>query len=174
MNLTIEQFKIFNRQIINAKGLFNIEAPFNCDYGYNIEIGENFYANYVCSRAFQARGKECTYKAGLRKDIIEPDVIKAVRALVKDPLFAEEVKARIGKEVDTTEIDKEISEYRKSLRQYKKAIETLQHEIDTMPDEEPNRDSKVEKRKIRLRRLEDDEVEVQNQIDDLLLKKRSH
>ena len=24
----------------------NIEAPFHCDYGYNIEIGENFFANY--------------------------------------------------------------------------------------------------------------------------------
>jgi len=27
---------------------FNIEQPFRCDYGYNIEIGENFYANYGC------------------------------------------------------------------------------------------------------------------------------
>lgn len=25
---------------------FHIEPPFHCDYGYNIEIGENFYANY--------------------------------------------------------------------------------------------------------------------------------
>ena len=24
----------------------NIEAPFHCDYGYNIEVGENFFANY--------------------------------------------------------------------------------------------------------------------------------
>lgn len=24
----------------------HIEAPFHCDYGYNIEVGENFYANY--------------------------------------------------------------------------------------------------------------------------------
>ena len=23
-----------------------VEAPFRCDYGYNIEVGENFYANY--------------------------------------------------------------------------------------------------------------------------------
>ena len=23
-----------------------IEAPFRCDYGYNIEVGENFFANY--------------------------------------------------------------------------------------------------------------------------------
>jgi len=25
---------------------FFIEPPFRCDYGYNIEVGENFYANY--------------------------------------------------------------------------------------------------------------------------------
>ncbi len=24
----------------------NVEAPFHCDYGYNIEVGENFFANY--------------------------------------------------------------------------------------------------------------------------------
>lgn len=27
---------------------FLIEQPFFCDYGYNIEIGENFYANVNC------------------------------------------------------------------------------------------------------------------------------
>lgn len=31
-----------------AKGRFSIAAPFYCDYGYNIEIGENFYANHNC------------------------------------------------------------------------------------------------------------------------------
>lgn len=27
---------------------FTIEQPFFCDYGYNIEIGENFFANFNC------------------------------------------------------------------------------------------------------------------------------
>lgn len=27
---------------------FYIEPPFRCDYGYNIEIGDNFYSNYNC------------------------------------------------------------------------------------------------------------------------------
>ncbi|MDE6189150.1 MAG: sugar O-acetyltransferase [Clostridia bacterium] len=27
---------------------FNILAPFWCDYGYNIEIGDNFFANHNC------------------------------------------------------------------------------------------------------------------------------
>lgn len=26
-----------------------IELPFRCDYGYNIEIGKNFYSNYNCT-----------------------------------------------------------------------------------------------------------------------------
>ncbi len=29
-------------------GNSNIEIPFRCDYGYNIHIGDNFYANYNC------------------------------------------------------------------------------------------------------------------------------
>lgn len=31
-----------------TKEHFFIEPPFYCDYGYNIQIGENFYANYEC------------------------------------------------------------------------------------------------------------------------------
>ncbi|WP_446897664.1 sugar O-acetyltransferase [Clostridium sp. LBM24168] len=37
------------KQLITAKGLFYIEVPFYYDYGYNIEVGENFYANYGCT-----------------------------------------------------------------------------------------------------------------------------
>jgi len=29
-----------------TKETFFIEPPFRCDYGYNIEIGNNFYSNY--------------------------------------------------------------------------------------------------------------------------------
>lgn len=28
---------------------FTIESPFHCDYGYNIRLGENFYANVGCT-----------------------------------------------------------------------------------------------------------------------------
>lgn len=35
------------KEILGKTGDYiNIEAPFYCDYGYNIEIGENFFANY--------------------------------------------------------------------------------------------------------------------------------
>lgn len=37
------------RKIIGkAKGKMIIESPFHCDYGYNIEVGDNFYMNVNC------------------------------------------------------------------------------------------------------------------------------
>lgn len=38
--------KVMKEILGKYKQRFNIEQPFMCDYGYNIEIGENFYANH--------------------------------------------------------------------------------------------------------------------------------
>ncbi len=40
------QQAIMKRLLGKTKGAFTIVAPFWCDYGYNIEIGENFFANH--------------------------------------------------------------------------------------------------------------------------------
>jgi maltose O-acetyltransferase len=38
------------RQILGKAGKnIWIEAPFYCDYGYNIEVGDNFYTNFNCT-----------------------------------------------------------------------------------------------------------------------------
>lgn len=39
---------ILKQLLGGIKGEFFIEPPFRCDYGSNIEIGENFYSNYNC------------------------------------------------------------------------------------------------------------------------------
>ena len=41
-----ERKKIIKELIGTIHGDFFIEQPFTCDYGYNIEIGENFYSNH--------------------------------------------------------------------------------------------------------------------------------
>ena len=40
------QHETINRLLGKTEGDFVIIAPFWCDYGYNIEIGENFFANH--------------------------------------------------------------------------------------------------------------------------------
>ena len=44
-NIKKRQF-IMRKIIRNTKNNFFLEQPFICDYGYNIEIGENFYSNH--------------------------------------------------------------------------------------------------------------------------------
>ena len=41
-----ERNEIMRKILGSTKEKFLIEQPFMCDYGYNIEIGENFYANH--------------------------------------------------------------------------------------------------------------------------------
>ena len=40
------QQALMRRLLGKTKGSFCIIAPFWCDYGYNIEVGENFFANH--------------------------------------------------------------------------------------------------------------------------------
>ena len=41
-----ERNQIIKELFGKTEGDFFIEPPFRCDYGYNIEIGKNFYSNY--------------------------------------------------------------------------------------------------------------------------------
>ncbi len=43
---TNEREELIKKIIGKTKGKFLIEQPFMCDYGYNIEIGKNFYSNH--------------------------------------------------------------------------------------------------------------------------------
>lgn len=36
------------KQLFNTDKSVWIESPFRCDYGYNIHVGDNFYANFGC------------------------------------------------------------------------------------------------------------------------------
>lgn len=46
---TIKQEEILHKMIGMIKGNVVITAPFYCDYGSNISIGDNFYTNHNCT-----------------------------------------------------------------------------------------------------------------------------
>ena len=45
-NEIVNRNEVIKRLLGKIGSSFIIEPPFRCDYGYNIEIGENFYSNY--------------------------------------------------------------------------------------------------------------------------------
>lgn len=43
-----KRYELLRDILGKVKSRFIIESPFHCDYGYNIELGENFYMNVNC------------------------------------------------------------------------------------------------------------------------------
>ena len=128
---------------------------------------------YVCSRNRNVRGKSCEYKAMLKKTTIEHLVIEAIRELVSNETFAEEVKSRIGTQIDTTTIDKEIKNYESKLREVDLNKSRLENEIDTLPEDARHRERKLHDMTIRLNDLYDIIVELEDKIEDAKLRRKS-
>lgn len=88
---------------------------------------------YVCSRNRMVRGKHCEYKAMLKKNDIEPMVIEAIREIVRNKEYAQAIKKRIGVQIDTKAVDKELEGYRAKLKEVDLNKSRLEREIDNLP-----------------------------------------
>lgn len=45
----VEDRALFLREILGSAGKnIRVESPFHCNYGWNIEVGDNFYSNFNC------------------------------------------------------------------------------------------------------------------------------
>lgn len=44
----VERKALLSQMFGKVKSILAVQSPFWCDFGYNIEVGENFYANHGC------------------------------------------------------------------------------------------------------------------------------
>ena len=128
---------------------------------------------YVCSKARTERGRSCDYTQTLKKTDIEPLVIEAIRELIQNQDFAEEIKSRIGKEIDTTTLNRELKNYENKLREIELNKTRLENEIDSLPVGIPFRDRKINDMTLRLDGLYNIVAELEIKIEDVLLRRRA-
>ena len=128
---------------------------------------------YVCSKARAERGKSCDYTATLKKTDIEPLVIEAIRELIKNQDFAGEIKSRIGKEIDTSTLNRELKNYESKLREIELNKTRLENEIDSLPEDTRFRERKIHDMTLRLDGLYDIIVELEEKIEDVLLRRKA-
>lgn len=128
---------------------------------------------YICGRNKQERGHHCDYKASLRKTEIEPLVIEAVKELVSDKYFAQEIEKRIGAQTDTSMIDKELANYERKLKEVDLNKARLEREIDNLPIDARYRERKLHDMILRLDGLYDTIVELEERIEDAKLRRNS-
>jgi len=128
---------------------------------------------YVCSRNRVQVGKPCSYKAALRKTDIEPLIIEAIREIVQDKTYAKEIQRRIGVQMDTKEIDRELKNYKEKLKEVDLNKTRLEQEIDTLPLDAKHRERKIHDMTLRLDALYDVIIELEERIEDAELRKKS-
>ena len=127
----------------------------------------------MCSKARAERGKSCDYTATLKKTDIEPLVIEAIRELIKNQDFAGEIKSRIGKEIDTSTLNRELKNYESKLREIELNKTRLENEIDSLPEDTRFRERKIHDMTLRLDGLYDIIVELEEKIEDVLLRRKA-
>ena len=128
---------------------------------------------YVCSKARAARGKTCEYTTMLKKTDIEPLVIEAIRELIQNQDFAGEIKSRIGKEIDTSTLNRELKNYESKLKETELNKTRLENEIDSLPEDTRFRERKIHDMTLRLDGLYDIIVELEEKIEDVLLRRKA-
>ena len=136
-------------------------------------IGKSIAVQQICGRNKQERGHHCDYKASLRKTEIEPLVIEAVKELVSDKYFAQEIEKRIGAQTDTSVIDKELANYENKLKEVDLNKARLEREIDNLPVDARYRERKLHDMTLRLDGLYDTIVELEERIEDTKLRRNS-
>ena len=109
----------------------------------------------------------------MRKTDIEPLVIEAVKELVSDKYFAKEIEKRIGMQIDTTVIDRELENYESKLKEVDLNKARLEREIDNLPVDARYRERKLHDMTLRLDGLYDIIVELEERIEDAKLRRSS-
>lgn len=141
------------------------------------------YFYYGCKHRGGERGHKCTYRKQLQEEKIDGAVAEIISKLISNPKFATMMQQKINMEVDTTEIDKELSNYQKMLGQfigtkrslekqidslnvsdkhYERKLLDLQDRLDAMYDKIEEEEAKLEECKAKKRVIESDKMTADN------------
>lgn len=91
---------------------------------------------YGCKHRTMTRGHKCDYRKQIHEELLDDAVEEVIVKLVSNPKFAAMMQEKINHKVDTTAIEREISNYEKQLRQSYSVKSRLMDEIDSLdPDD---------------------------------------
>lgn len=87
---------------------------------------------YYCKNTVTPTGHECTFRSNIEQTELNRLVAKIISAMVKDSLFVEAIKEKIGTAVDTTELEKQLETLRVQLRQALGTKSRLERQMDSL------------------------------------------
>lgn len=102
------------------------------------------YFYYQCKHRRIVDGHRCDYSRQWSEEIIDEAVVEVIRRLVRKPQFAENIQKKIGLQIDTGELEKELEVQRKRLRQLNGTKDRLSQQIDALAFDDPHYERKYQ------------------------------
>lgn len=132
---------------------------------------DHFY--YACKHRRILDGHKCNYKKQWREEQINDAVVEIIRKLVTNHKFAEVIKTKIGMQVDTSNIDKELNDCKKRLQQLNVNKTMLENQIDGLAFDDRHYERKMRDLQNRLDGMYDKIADLEGYIEELEQRKRN-
>lgn len=111
---------------------------------------------YHCRHVRNATGHECTFRTSIDQAEIDRMVARVISAMVHDERFATAIQAKIGKAINTDDLEQELQALQANLRQVENAKSRLETQMDLLVDTDPHYDRKM----VDLQRRYDEKYDV--------------
>ncbi|MBO4839212.1 MAG: recombinase family protein [Lachnospiraceae bacterium] len=117
---------------------------------------------YYCKNTAGSTGHPCTFRTNIDQREMNRLVASVISAMVRQPLFIDAISEKIGKAVDTADLEKQLTVQQEKLRQVLGVKTRLEKQLDSLDESDPYFDRKA----LDLQRRYDDQYELQDQIEE--------
>ena len=125
------------------------------------------YYYYACKHRTTVNGHRCGYKHQWKQELVDAAVAEAIRNLVNKPSFELSIRQKIGAEIDTKQLEEELSQLNKQRRQLIGAKDRLGQKMDSLDITDKHYDRKYQDMENRQYKLYDEIDSVEQQIDEV-------
>lgn len=98
---------------------------------------------YYCRHVKGATGHTCNFRTSIEQSEIDRTVARVISAMVHDEKFSMAIQAKIGKAINTEELEKELKTLETSLRQVESTKLCLESQMDLLDMEDPHYERKM-------------------------------
>lgn len=128
---------------------------------------------YHCRHVRNATGHKCAFRTSIDQTEIDRMVARVISAMVHDERFATAIQAKIGKAINTDDLEQELQALQANLRQVENAKSRLETQMDLLDDADPHYDRKMADLQRRYDEKYDVIAELEEQIGEVRRKIRN-
>lgn len=128
---------------------------------------------YHCRHVREATGHTCTFRTSIDQTELDRTVARVISAMVHEERFVNAIQAKIGKAIDTKDLEKELLALEGSLRQTENVKSRLESQMDALSFDDPHYERKYADLQRRYDEKYDIIMDIENQIAEVRTKIRN-